>query len=128
MTKGKTREEASLLDILIDGFEKNETLRGFHWRDLPLPSVALAVEKFEALVDEARRWKGETLHHETRGERRRAAWADLEIRQAGRGIRVLVKAPRFDDWWHHPRTWADDPMGSVSDWMHEETSSSWPER
>ena len=27
--------EATLVDILVDGFEKNELLRGFHWRGLP---------------------------------------------------------------------------------------------
>lgn len=120
MAERKTPSDASLLDILVDGFERNEILGGFHWRDLPMPSAALAAEKFESLVREARRWKGEPSRHETRADRRWAAWPDLEFRQAGRGIRVLVKAPRFDDWWHQAETWAGDPMSAVSDWIREQ--------
>jgi hypothetical protein len=37
MPNGKSPEDASLLDVLIDGFEKNEVLDGFHPRDLPMP-------------------------------------------------------------------------------------------
>lgn len=40
--------DATLLDVLIDGFEKNEVLRGFHGRLLPMPDEAAAVEKFTA--------------------------------------------------------------------------------
>jgi hypothetical protein len=120
MVARRTPEEASLLDILIDGFEKNEILGGFHWRDLPLPDAALAIEKFESLVAEARRWKGEPSRLEIRANRRQAAWTDLEIRQSGRGIRVLVKAPRFDDWWNDPLTWIGDPMGGVRGWTEDE--------
>lgn len=120
MAKKRTTEEASLLDILVDGFEKNEVLDGFHWRDLPLPSTALAVEKFDSLVAEAQRWKGEPSRLETRADRRQAAWTDLDIRQKGPGIRVLVKAPRFDDWWHDPLVWSEDPMGALRDWLHDE--------
>jgi hypothetical protein len=122
MVAGKAAEEASLLDILVDGFESNEVLGGFHCRDLPLLSEALAVEKFEALVAEAKRWKGEPVL-ETRTDRREAAWADLTIRQAGRGIRLLIKTPRFDAWWHAPATWADDPMGPLRVWMHSAETS-----
>jgi hypothetical protein len=98
MRECKGPEHAGLLDILVD---------------LPLPSPALAMRRFDSLVDEACRWKGEPLRRETRGDGRRAIWADLEIWQSGRGIRVLVRAPRFDGWWHDPATWADDPMGAV---------------
>jgi hypothetical protein len=30
MTARKTPDDATLLDILVDGFEKNEVLEGFH--------------------------------------------------------------------------------------------------
>jgi len=45
------------------------------------------------------------------------AWFDMEVRQAGRGIMVRVKAPRFDDWWGETATWAGDPMGPMYDWI-----------
>jgi len=32
----RSRNGVSLLDLLVDGFEKNEVLDGFHWRDLPI--------------------------------------------------------------------------------------------
>ena len=58
MAGRKTPEDATLLDVLIDGFEQNEALDGFLWRQLPMPDERAAVRKFGALVDEARRWKG----------------------------------------------------------------------
>ena len=58
MTKRRTPEDATLLDVLIDGFEKNELLEGFYWRQLPMPDERAAARKFDALTDEARRWKG----------------------------------------------------------------------
>lgn len=109
---------ASLLDILVDGFEKNEMFDGYHWRDLPMPDADSAARKFEELAEEARRWKGEPARTET-GLRRLVAWDDLEIRQVGRGIRVRARAPRFDDWWHEAGTWAGDPMGEMWRWLDE---------
>jgi hypothetical protein len=67
MPAGKSQDSATLLDILIDGFEKNEILDGFHWRNLPMPDEAAAGGKFVS-------W-----------------WPDLEIRQAGRGGRVRAR-------------------------------------
>ena len=32
--------DASVRDVLIDGFEKNEILDGFHLRELPWPGEA----------------------------------------------------------------------------------------
>jgi hypothetical protein len=104
-------KDATLLDVLIDAFEKNETLNGFHWRDLPMPDEQAAVRKFASLTEEARRWKGHPVLTEE-GARRMAGWSDLEIRQAGRGIMVRVRAPRFD-WWHDSATWQGDPMGPL---------------
>jgi hypothetical protein len=122
MVESNSEAAATLLDILIDGFEKNEVLRGYHWRDLPLPNAGLAAAKFDVLLDEARRWKGEPSRHEVEEHRRRACWPDLEIRQAGRGIRVFVRAPRFESWWHEPKTWVDDPMGAMRVWVQAEES------
>jgi hypothetical protein len=116
----KRPADATLLDVLIDGFEKNEVLRGFHGRLLPMPDEAAAVEKFTALTDEARRWKGAPLRSEEREGRRLSAWLDLEIRQAGRGVMVRARAPRFDCWWHDRSTWADDPMTAIFAWLDED--------
>lgn len=119
MPTGKTEVDATLIDILVDGFEKNEVLRGFHSRVLPLRSEEAARSKFVALGDEARRWKGEPTHTVDADERRLLGWADLEIRQAGRGVMVRVRAPRFA-WWNDRLTWEGDPMGSLYDWLEEE--------
>jgi hypothetical protein len=113
-------QDVTLLDILIDGFEKNEILLGFHWRSLPLANEAEAIRKFAALVEEARRWKGQPLRLQDESTRRLAAWTDLEIRQSGRGIMILARAPNFDRWWHDAATWEGDPMGSLFDWMEED--------
>jgi hypothetical protein len=118
----KEPEDATLLDILVDGFEKNEIMRGFHWRDLPLPDESAAARKFGALAAEASRWKGTPSRSEERAGRRLAAWDDLEIRQAGRGVMVRARAAGFDGWWHAPSTWDGDPMGAIFDWLKEETS------
>ena len=118
----KIRAEVTLIDVLVDGFEKNEILYGFHWRELPMASENEASRKFEALVEEGRRWKG-TPRIVTSGSRHAARWDDLEIRQAGRGILVRVRAPRFDDWWHANETWADEPMAAVHAWIHEESNA-----
>jgi hypothetical protein len=119
MIEGKSPEDATLLDVLIDGFEKNEALDGFHWRELPMRDAEQADRKFTALVEEARRWKGAPRHADDRAGRRLAVWAELEIRQADRGIMVRVKAPRFHHWWHQPATWAGDPMGPLFDWIED---------
>jgi len=120
MAAHTTQQNATLLDILIDGFEKNEILYGFHWRNLPMPDEAAAAAKFAALREEAQRWKGPPARIHDEPPRRIAAWPDLEIRQAGRGIRVRVRAPWFNAWWHDARTWQDDPMEAVAEWIEEE--------
>ena len=117
-----TPEDASLLDVLIDGFEKNEVLRGFHWRTLPASDEAAAIEKYEQFVAEARAWKGTPLNQRCDGPRRVTQWRDLEIRQLGRGVMVLVRAPRFSDWWHDEETWRGDPFGSIYQWLDEESA------
>jgi hypothetical protein len=113
-------EDATLLDVLIDGFEKNELIDGFHWRLLPMPDERAALRKFSSLTDEARRWKGPPSRVEETDGRRLAAWPDLEIRLAGRGLMVRARMPRFSDWWHERETWDGDPMGLLFDWIAEE--------
>jgi hypothetical protein len=43
MADDRRPEDATLLDVLTNGFEKNEVLRGFHWRVLPMTDEAAAV-------------------------------------------------------------------------------------
>ncbi len=120
MAIGKEEDYVSLLDVLVDGFEKNEVLRGFHWRELPMPNEDAAARKFDKFVEEARRWKGAPLRCEETVARRLASWPDLEIRQAGRGVMLRIKAPLFGRWWHEPTIWAGNPMGPIFDWIDEE--------
>lgn len=87
---------------------------------LPLQSEGAALEKFLALAEEARRWKGEPTRTVDADTRRLVGWADLEIRQAGRGVVVRVRAPWFSGWWCDPATWQGEPMGRVYDWLAEE--------
>ena len=122
MENGKSQQDATLLDVLIDGFEKNEAIYGFHSRDLPMPDEPAAMRKFDALTEEATRWKGPPARFENAGPRRIAAWPDLEIRQSGRGIMVRVRTPWFR-WWYDPKTWDDEPMGPIYDWLNEERSA-----
>ncbi len=120
MTDGKRQEDATLLDVLVDGFEKNEVHRGFHWRELPMPDDGAAMRKFASLSDEASRWKGAPLRIENTSGRQLALWSDLEIRRAGRAVLVRVKAPHFDRWWHETTTWEGNPMQTIFDWIADE--------
>jgi len=120
MTERRTPEDATLLDILIDGFEKNEILEGYHYRQLPMPDERAAARKFSALTDEVRRWKGPPTRVDERPGRRLIVWPDLEIRWAGRGLVVRARMSRFNDWWHDRQTWSADPMGPVFDWIAED--------
>lgn len=45
-------DEATLLDVLIDAFEKNEAIYGFHFRTLPLQDEATAIVRYHVLADE----------------------------------------------------------------------------
>jgi hypothetical protein len=119
MVHQRSQVEATLLDVLIDGFEKNEVMGGFHWRNLPMPDETSAVEKFDSLVAEATRWKGPPARFENDAPRRMGAWPDLEIRQAGRGVMVRARAPGFT-WWHADETWKGSPMSALYDWLEEE--------
>lgn len=116
-------EDATLIDVLVDGFEKNEVLEGFHWRELPLPDEAAAVRKFGELMEEARRWKGGPARQVDDRARHLAAWPDLEIRQVGRAILVRVRTAQFGQWWHAEETWSGHPFDGVYDWLEEEVRS-----
>jgi hypothetical protein len=122
MRKGTSQVDMTLLDILIDGFEKNEVLDGFHWRKLPMPDETSAVRKVTALIEEARRWKGVPSRVDETGPRRIAAWPDLEIRQAGRGILIRIRPPWPHEWWHADDTWEGEPLAAIHAWLHEEES------
>jgi hypothetical protein len=131
MWKAKSLEQVTLLDVLIDGFEKNESFTGFHCRELPMPDENAAHRKFAAFSDEARRWRGTPLRAQDDNGRRIAAWEDLELRQVGRGVMVRVRPPGFSSWWHDARTWEGDPMGPMFDWLAAEQqllSSTWTPR
>ena len=73
------REAATLLDVLIDGFEKNEVFDGFHERELPMGDEVAAARKFAAFVQEGVQWKGPPVRSEDTSTRRLATWQDLEI-------------------------------------------------
>lgn len=120
MRRTTSQDAATLLDILVDGFEKNEIFGGFHRRELPMPDEGAAARKFDALAEEGRRWKGTPMRLQEDATRRLAAWPDLEIRQAGRGVMVLARAPWFGAWWHDAQTWDGDPMEAVRAWYRED--------
>jgi hypothetical protein len=127
MAKEKHPTDSTLLDVLIEGFEKNEVLRGFNGRMLPMPDEVAAVQKFREFIEEARRWKGAPVQSEEREGRRLSRWPDLEVRQAGRGVMVRARAPQFDCWWHDRSTWAGDPMSAIFAWLDEDLVPSYDE-
>lgn len=110
MAEAKRPQQATLLDVLIDGFEKNEMLDGFHERVLPLPDEHLAKARFAAFSEEGVRWKGSPIRRDERAGWQLVAWADLELLQAGRAIAIRIRAPRFSNWWNERDTWRGDPM------------------
>ena len=119
----KSRDKITLLEVLTDGFEKNEILYGYHTRVLPLPTEPDAIAKFGEFVDEVKRWQGEPKRSLEQTGRRLAAWSDLEIRQAGCGVMVRVSSAWFTDWWSDENVWAHDPLGDVYEWLAEDTKS-----
>jgi hypothetical protein len=123
MPRHTAQAEATLLDVLIDGFERNEVLDGFHWRQLPMSDADAAAWRFASFTEEARRWKGEPARLEEGATRRIASWPELEIRQAGRAVMVRARAPSFHTWWHDERTWQGDPMSPIVAWIAEEHES-----
>jgi hypothetical protein len=126
MSRAKPPSQATLLDVLIDGFEKNEIFNGFHWRELPMPDETSAIRKFRELTEEATRWKGQPIRVAHEAGRQISAWPDLEIRRIGRGIMVRAAAPSFDHWWHETATWEGDPFGPIFAWIDEEPDDDRP--
>jgi hypothetical protein len=114
----KPQKDVTLIDILVDGFEKNEILHGMHWRQLPMPDEASAIAKFATLVDAATRWKGAPVLTES-GKRRKAAWDGFDIRQTGLAIYVRIKAPWFNCWWHDA-AWDDESFDDLHAWLRED--------
>lgn len=110
MIEAKRPEDATLLDVLIDGFEKNEMLEGFHERVLPLRDEQMARARFIAFSEEVLRWKGHPIRRAEQAGWQLTAWADLELLQAGRAIAIRIRAPRFSAWWHEPDTWRGEAM------------------
>jgi len=84
-----------------------------------MPDEAAAIRKFEELSAEGRRWKGTPTLERALDGRRIIAWPDLEIRQAGRGIRVRAR-PCWELCRDDGSLWQDDPMGPMWDWFDEE--------
>lgn len=85
-----------------------------------MPDEDAAARRFRALAEEAQRWKGPPVRLQEDAMRRLVAWADLEIRQAGRGVMVLARAPGFGTWWNDRQTWEGNPMGAVWAWLRED--------
>src|SRR5687767_6210738 len=85
-------DKVTLIDLLLDGFEKNESIDNWYWRQLPAPDEATAIRKFDEFAAEGRRWKGEPLETVEDPDRRALVWADFQIRQKGRGVIVAGKS------------------------------------
>jgi hypothetical protein len=116
-------DDVTLIGLLLDGFEKNESIRGWHWRELPAPEEATAIAKFQEFAAEARRWKGEPRATVSESARRAVVWDDFQIRQQGRGVLVAGKSGGIGALWHADGTWKDDPMADVYDWFSSEARS-----
>jgi hypothetical protein len=119
-----TPENATLLEVLVTAFDRNELLNGYYSRLLPFDDELRASSKFAELVDEARRWKGAPLQALDTGTRRLAAWPDLELRQSGRGVLLLVPGRNEPHWWNDPSTWKGDPMADVYAWTFDAPAAS----
>ena len=109
-------EETSLLGVLMDCFEKNETWNGWFLRRLPLADAPTAARKYREFRDELVRWKGQPSIDEEAGGWRRADWGNIRMKQAGRGILIWVRSEGVSDWWHESDTWRDDPLAEAWDW------------
>jgi hypothetical protein len=120
MRKVQSAAQATFLDIVIDGFEKNEVFYGFHHRVIPIESEERARSKYDALTAEVTAWKGPPIRVISESGRQLAAWPDVELRQAGRGILIRVRAPWFGCWWDSDEIWTGNPLDQVYDWLAEE--------
>ena len=106
----------TLLGVLMDALEKNETFGGYFHRRLPLPDAESAGRKLREFHDELVRWKGTPRLDEAGARGRRADWGDIRMKQAGRGVMVWARSGGVSDWWHEAESWADDPLADARDW------------
>jgi hypothetical protein len=98
----------SLATVLVDGFEKNEILGGWHERVCPFSTDADARAAFETWAVELRSWLGPpSLAHDDR-----YAWGDrARILVSGRGVGVWITCDaRFREVWADQRTWEGQPL------------------
>ncbi len=114
--RGLEPEDTSLLTVLMDGFEKNESMGGRFWRQLPLKDAGLASRKYLEFRDELMRWKGPPKLEDSGVGFQRADWGDIRMKQAGRGVMIWVRAAGVSSWWHRRETWAGDPMAEAWEW------------
>jgi hypothetical protein len=112
-------DDVTLIDLLMNGFEKNECFDDWFWRQLPAPDDATAIRKFEEFAAEGRRWKGEPLETVSESDGRAIVWSDLQVRQKGRGVLVAGKSGNIASLWYADSTWNGDPMGDVFGWFSE---------
>jgi hypothetical protein len=63
-------DNVTLIDLLMNGFEKNESIGSWFWRQLPAPDDATAIRKFDEFAAEGCRWKGEPLESVSDSDRR----------------------------------------------------------
>jgi hypothetical protein len=122
MDRAKPDDQLTLLDVLIDGFRKNEILDGYHMRDLTLPNEAKAIGVFGSF-EEATRWQGAPLRTFERARRRLAAWRNFDIRQLGRHLVVRVWSPWMRDWRYDVTTTDADDADSdeLGQWLADDT-------
>jgi hypothetical protein len=111
--------DVTLIDLLMNGFEKNESIGNWFWRQLPAPDDATAIRKFEEFAAEGRRWKGEPLESVSDSDGRAIVWSDLQVRQKGRGVIVAGRSETIAQVWYANSSWNEDPMGEVFDWFSE---------
>lgn len=107
--------DISLLQAIAFCFEKQEIFDGWAQRLCPFPTEQDASVTFTVWIEELTRWKGPPLS-DAMHTSRRAAWPDLRIKLAGRGIGVWIKVGSVHRWWSAPATWEGDPCAEVYDW------------
>src|SRR5262245_31409227 len=72
-------DDVTLIGLLLDGFEKNESIRGWHWRELPAPDEATAVTRFQAAPERESRRAQPVRSDEPSGKPCRGAAASAVI-------------------------------------------------
>ena len=96
-------------------FEKSEMLDGWAYRWCPMPSEAVAAQKFDEWVAQFTGMLGQPALDRPGGARR-AEWPALRIKQAGRGIVLWVGAVEVYRWWEQPGIRDGGPLDEAFDW------------